>query len=84
MQLDCDYYSKGGKNFDGGEDGGDKAIIRMFGVNEAGNSVAAHVHNFTAYFFVHILDPTLEFNQIDIKRFQDSLNSSIHSNNAVI
>jgi hypothetical protein len=56
----------------------------MFGVTEAGNSVAAHVHNFTAYFFVHILDPTFEFNQIDIKKFQDSLNSSIHSNNAVI
>lgn len=56
----------------------------MFGVNEAGNSVAAHVHNFTAYFFVHILDPTLKFNQVEIKNFQDSLNSAIHSNNAVI
>jgi len=74
----------GGKNFTGDEDGGDKAIIRMFGVNEWGNSVVAHVHNFTAYFFAHILDPTLKFTQVDIKNFQDSLNNAVHSNNAVI
>ena len=28
----------------------------MFGVTEAGNSVAAHVHNFTAYFYVHVIE----------------------------
>lgn len=28
----------------------------MFGVTESGNSVAAHVHNFTAYFYVHVIE----------------------------
>lgn len=29
-----------------------QAILRMFGVNDAGNSVLAYVHNFMSYFYV--------------------------------
>ncbi len=31
-------------------------MIRLFGVTEEGNSVAAYVHNFTAYFYAHVLE----------------------------
>jgi DNA polymerase elongation subunit (family B) len=34
--------------------GMEKPVIRMFGVTADGNSVAAHVHNFTAYFYAHV------------------------------
>lgn len=30
------------------------AIIRIFGVTKAGNSVACHVHNFSPYFYVEV------------------------------
>ena len=33
-----------------------KPIIRLFGVNAQGNSVAAHIHNFSSYFYIHIVE----------------------------
>ena len=33
-----------------------KPVIRLFGVNAQGNSVCAHVHNFTAYFYIHVVE----------------------------
>lgn len=44
----------------------------MFGVTEAGNSVAAHVHNFTAYFYVHVIEKTaiLDVQQIELFRLK--------------
>lgn len=32
----------------------EKAVIRLFGVNASGNSVAAYIHNFTAYFYIQV------------------------------
>jgi DNA polymerase delta subunit 1 len=51
---------------------GEKPVIRMFGVTEAGNSVAAHVHNFTAYFYVHVIEKTavLDVQQIELFRLK--------------
>lgn len=57
----------------GGDDGSEKPVIRMFGVTEAGNSVAAHVHNFTSYFYVHVIEPVSITNK-DISDFQQTLN----------
>ena len=42
------------QNVDEAAGGGDKPVIRLFGVTEEGNSVSAHVHNFTAYFYAQI------------------------------
>jgi DNA polymerase elongation subunit (family B) len=36
------------------EEGMEKPVIRMFGVTADGNSVTAHVHNFTSYFYAHV------------------------------
>jgi DNA polymerase delta subunit 1 len=66
MQIDCDYYTFK-------ENGQDKPVIRMFGVTEQGNSVLAHVHNFTAYFYVHIVEP-IDVKPKDIEDFQARLN----------
>ena len=30
------------------------SVLRIFGVNAVGNSVMAHVHNFTPYFYVGV------------------------------
>ncbi len=32
----------------------ESSVIRIFGVNAQGNSVMAHVHNFTPYFYVGV------------------------------
>jgi DNA polymerase elongation subunit (family B) len=34
--------------------GKETCIIRMFGITANGNSVVAHVHNFTPYFYVEV------------------------------
>lgn len=52
-----------------GQNGG-LPIIRMFGVTENGNSVAAHVHNFTAYFYVHVIEENCELGPVEIDLFR--------------
>jgi len=32
----------------------EKPVIRLFGVNATGHSVAAYIHNFTAYFYIQV------------------------------
>lgn len=49
--------------------GDEKPIIRLFGVTAQGNSVAAYVHNFTAYFYAQVLD-NCTFNQPEIEKFK--------------
>jgi len=47
MQTEIDYYI--------GRSPGESetsTIIRIFGVNETGNSVMLHVHNFSCYFYI--------------------------------
>ena len=43
--IDLDYYT---------EKQSGRPVIRMYGINEEGNSVCAHVHNFVAYFYVEL------------------------------
>ncbi len=53
-----------------------QAQVRIFGVNDAGNSVVAVVHNFFSYFFV----PKLQgCTQEDIPVFASALNVSKHT-----
>ncbi len=63
MQIECDTYTVNGKwkfcrqiTFSLENAPNEKALIRLFGVTELGNSVAAHVHNFTAYFYAQVIE----------------------------
>ena len=64
MQIDCDYYTQ--NNNDRAKE---VPVIRMFGVTEGGNSVCAHVHQFTAYFYVHIVEPNVQIEPAAIEQF---------------
>jgi|688.fasta_scaffold1175698_1 DNA polymerase delta subunit 1 len=56
----------------------------MFGVTEEGNSVAAHVHNFTAYFYVHIIEQHANLGPVEIENFRDKLNKSVQSGSEAV
>lgn len=51
-----------------------KPVIRLFGVNAQGNSICAHVHNFTAYFYIHIIEAGIDLNSEQIEQFRINLN----------
>jgi DNA polymerase delta subunit 1 len=57
-----------------------KPIIRLFGVTEAGNSVVAHVHNFTAYFYAHVVEER-EFDHAEIENFRIKLSEKVQMDN---
>ena len=61
-----------------------KPVIRLFGVNANGNSVCAHVHNFTAYFYVHIIENAVTLSSDEIEEFRIKLNRSISEPDAVL
>lgn len=54
------------------------AVIRMYGVTDAGNSVMVHAHNFEPYFYVNAWDG---MTQADLHAFGDVLNSNLQSAN---
>lgn len=51
-----------------------KPVIRLFGVNAAGNSVCAHVHNFTAYFYIHVVERDVTLTNEQLEEFRITLN----------
>ena len=55
----------------------------MFGVTAKGNSVAVHVHNFTAYFYAHVTEP-VELTPADIEEFRRKLASTTGNSSAVV
>ena len=59
-------------------------VIRLFGVNAAGNSVCAHIHNFTAYFYIHVCEKNVNITNDDIERFRIYLNRQMHARDAVL
>ena len=61
-----------------------KPVVRLFGVNAAGNSVAAHVHNFTAYFYIHIIENNVTLNPEDIEKFRLKLNRECQARDACV
>lgn len=50
-------------------------VVRMFGVTEAGNSVAAFVHGFEPYFYVDA--PSAAFSPDDCQALAAELNVSV-------
>ena len=61
-----------------------KPVIRLYGVNAEGNSVAAHVHNFTAYFYIHIIEEDITLNPEDIEKFRLKLNRECQAKDACL
>jgi len=59
-------------------------VIRLFGVNALGNSVCAHVHNFTAYLYIHIIEAQISLTTEEIEQFRISLNLQMHARDAVL
>jgi len=64
MQIDMDYYTEKAPSYlsDMTPKDTERAIIRIFGVNAQGNSVSAHVYNFTSYFYVQVTNENRVFN----------------------
>ncbi|XP_005098812.2 DNA polymerase delta catalytic subunit [Aplysia californica] len=73
QQIDLDFYV--GTHVKGmpGATQGPVPIVRMCGITEDGNSVLAHVHGFTPYFYV---PAQAGFKQEDCGKFLDALNSA--------
>lgn len=59
-------------------------MIRLFGVNAQGNSVCAHVHNFTAYFYAHIVERNITLSPEQLEEFRITLNKQMHARDAVL
>jgi DNA polymerase delta subunit 1 len=81
QQLECDYvsgvpspvhYMSGGVEGHGLQEA---PIVRMFGVNKAGNSVCVFVHGFESYFYVEAPTPT--FSPDDCTNLQEVLNVAL-------
>ncbi len=70
-------------NIDEKEDTG-APVIRLFGVNANGNSVCAHVHNFTAYFYIHICEKNVNLTSEEIEQFRLQLNKAMFARDAVL
>lgn len=57
MAIDVDCYSDkppGNASKDEGRFSNEVSIVRMYGVNEKGNSIVVHVFNFKPYFYMQI------------------------------
>jgi len=59
-------------------------VIRLFGVNAQGNSVCAHVHNFTSYLYIHIIEPNVTVTEEDLQEFRLRLNKLLFAKDAVL
>ena len=59
-------------------------MIRLYGVNANGNSVAAHVHNYTAYFYIHVVEQNIVLSPEDIEKFRLKLNRECQARDAII
>nr|BAJ78732.1 DNA polymerase delta catalytic subunit [Metriocampa sp. 44] len=74
QQMDVDNYIGFPMKGMPGPQVGNVAIMRLFGVTKAGNSVCCHVHGFTPYFYVTVPD---DFNKGHIHEFKDTLNKAM-------
>ncbi|XP_014678867.1 PREDICTED: DNA polymerase delta catalytic subunit-like [Priapulus caudatus] len=74
QQIDLDHYI--GDHMEGmpGSTVGSSPIIRMYGVNMEGNSVCAHVHGFTPYFYV---PAPANFREEHCGLFRNALNAAV-------
>lgn len=57
-----------------GATSGPVPVMRMFGINRAGNSICCHVHGFHPYFYV---TASPNFRKENLKDFREGLNAAI-------
>ena len=57
-----------------GATSGPVPVMRMFGINRAGNSICCHVHGFHPYFYV---TASPNFSKENLKYFREGLNAAI-------
>ena len=57
-----------------GATSGPVPVMRMFGINRAGNSICCHVHGFHPYFYV---TASPNFGKENLKDFREGLNAAI-------
>lgn len=55
----------------------------MFGVTEEGNSVAAYIHNFTAYFYAQV-DRCCDFTIAELEMFKEFLCTKISAPSSIV
>eukprot|EP00002_Diphylleia_rotans_P033158 TRINITY_DN7021_c0_g1_i1.p1 TRINITY_DN7021_c0_g1~~TRINITY_DN7021_c0_g1_i1.p1 ORF type:complete len:1103 (-),score=239.27 TRINITY_DN7021_c0_g1_i1:90-3398(-) len=79
QQIDADYYV--GDPIAGmpGYHGGQVPIVRLFGVNREGNSVMAHVHGFTPYFFSPVPEG---FDPGNCERLRKAMNAKLETSSS--
>ncbi|XP_040565732.1 DNA polymerase delta catalytic subunit [Lepeophtheirus salmonis] len=76
QQIDIDYYV--GFHCEGmpGASDGPVPIMRMYGVNDEGNSICCHIHGFHPYFYV---TAPSDFTRNHLPNFRTSLNAAVIS-----
>ncbi|KAG7170869.1 DNA polymerase delta-like [Homarus americanus] len=74
QQIEIDHYI--GSSIDGmpGQHAGKVPVMRMYGVNDDGNSICCHVHGFSPYFYVTC---PLTFKESHLGEFKNVLNRVI-------
>lgn len=74
QQIEIDYYIGPPRAGMPGQQSGRVPVMRMFGVNDAGNSVCCHVHGFSPYFYVTC--PAI-FKETHMADFKNALNKAL-------
>eukprot|EP01027_Heterolobosea_sp_BB2_P018981 GEZU01026676.1.p1 GENE.GEZU01026676.1~~GEZU01026676.1.p1 ORF type:complete len:510 (-),score=126.45 GEZU01026676.1:55-1440(-) len=77
QQLDADYYPGPALAGMPGLSKGNVPIVRLYGVNDAGNSVLCHVHGFVPYIYVQA---PAQFQQKDCDATRAHLNKRLAAN----
>ncbi|XP_056636918.1 DNA polymerase delta catalytic subunit [Diorhabda sublineata] len=76
QELELDHYTANVYPGMPGPQTGKVPIIRLFGVNQTGNSVCCHVHGFSPYFYVNMPN---NFPQNELFNFKNKLNDAVMS-----
>lgn len=74
QQIEIDHYIGYPMQGMPGQQAGRVPVMRMFGVNDAGNSVCCHVHGFSPYFYVTC---PVTFKDSHLADFKNALNRTL-------
>ncbi|XP_068231528.1 DNA polymerase delta catalytic subunit [Palaemon carinicauda] len=76
QQIEIDHYIGDPVAGMPGQQIGRVPIMRMFGVNDAGNTICCHVHGFSPYFYVTC---PMSFKESHLRTFKETLNEVVFS-----
>ncbi|KAK4320604.1 hypothetical protein Pmani_008540 [Petrolisthes manimaculis] len=74
QQIEIDHYIGEPRNDMPGQQAGRVPVMRMYGINDAGNSICCHIHGFSPYFYV-TAPPSLK--EANLTHFKNALNQSL-------